>query len=232
MRRMLTAGLSMMVLIAASAQAADAPAPPPPAQSPTLRDAARTPLKDLNLDRKDIPDALVRASENPYDESGTQTCAGISEQLAWLNTALGPDYDQAQPETDASIAGKLKPGAAAVAKMGVESLIPFRGAVRAVSGATAHDRQVEQAADAGGARRGFLRGLAAQKGCDAPPAPEIATIDAPALQPVAQPAPSTAAEPPVLSVGAAPLIVPPPTQVATAEEPKPVAQAESSPTAQ
>ena len=46
----------------------------------------------------------------------------------------------------------------------VNSLIPFRGLVREVSGAAPAQRRLNAAIDAGYARRGFLRGLAKAKG--------------------------------------------------------------------
>jgi hypothetical protein len=52
--------------------------------------------------------------------------------------------------------------------MVVNSLIPFRGIVREVSGAAAKERRMRAAVNAGLARRGYLRGLAATKGCRLP----------------------------------------------------------------
>ena len=47
----------------------------------------------------------------------------------------------------------------------VNSLIPFRGVVREVSGAAAADRRLTAATQAGFARRGFLRGVHQTRGC-------------------------------------------------------------------
>ena len=47
----------------------------------------------------------------------------------------------------------------------VNSLIPFRGIVREVSGAAPAERRLAAAIDAGFARRGFLRGVLSARGC-------------------------------------------------------------------
>ena len=62
-----------------------------------------------------------------------------------------------------------RPAKRSVAKIGgtavVNSLIPFRGVVREISGAAAADRRLQAATDAGIARRGFLRGVYQTRGC-------------------------------------------------------------------
>jgi hypothetical protein len=59
-------------------------------------------------------------------------------------------------------AGKL---AEAGGKTIINSIIPFRGLVREVTGAAPNDRRMNAAVDAGLARRGFLRGVHLRQGC-------------------------------------------------------------------
>ena len=47
----------------------------------------------------------------------------------------------------------------------VNSIIPFRGIVRELTGAAAAQRRYADAIDAGYARRGFLRGLQTARRC-------------------------------------------------------------------
>jgi hypothetical protein len=47
----------------------------------------------------------------------------------------------------------------------VNSIIPFRGVVRELSGSAEADRRLQAATDAGIARRGFLRGVQRIRGC-------------------------------------------------------------------
>lgn len=123
-------------------------------------DIAKTPLRDTNIDRKDIPVALEVAAENPYAALGSRSCSEILVGLAELDRVLGPDFDAGATSEDGT--GRMAEG---VARGVVASLIPFRGVIRQVSGAADAERRYNAAVDAGIARRGFLRGVAAQRGC-------------------------------------------------------------------
>ena len=83
----------------------------------------------------------------------------MAGRLGELDRALGPDFDDA-PQKGDSIA---KAGGKAV----VNSIIPFRGVVREISGAAAADRRLAAATDAGIAQRGFLRGVYQTRRCRA-----------------------------------------------------------------
>jgi len=121
-------------------------------------DIASTPVQDLNLKSKSIPDVLVQATDDPYAARGLRTCTAINKAVGDLTAVLGPDYDS--PEE-----GNRKISGARVAKGVVQGLIPFRGAIREVSGAAGSQRRYDTAVDAGIARRGFLRGIARSRGC-------------------------------------------------------------------
>ena len=137
-------------------------------EEPDAEDVARTPLSDLNIDSKDIPETLVLATQNPYTVDGLSSCNAIVARIAELDQVLGGDYDVVG-EADTSISeGKVAQGVGG-------SLIPFRGLVREVSGAAGDQRKLRAAVTAGMVRRGFLKGIGLQRGCDYParPRPEL-----------------------------------------------------------
>lgn len=72
-----------------------------------------------------------------------------------------PDYTLGV-DRDENRAGKL---AEAGGKTIINKIIPFRGLVREIAGAVAAQRRLDDAVDAGYARRGFLRGIQTMKGC-------------------------------------------------------------------
>ncbi|HEY3696727.1 hypothetical protein [Phenylobacterium sp.] len=160
-------------LFAAAAPAAP-PANPAPAAQPPEPGASSgeevrrkaggiitQPARDVGLSRKQIPPVLAAAARGPYSLDGLKTCKSLVAAIQNLNQVLGPDYDARSKPTE-SRAGKLaEAGGAAV----VNSLIPFRGVVREVSGAAPADRRLNAAVDAGLARRGFLRGVHRRQGC-------------------------------------------------------------------
>ena len=133
-------------------------------EEPDAEDVARTPLSDLNIDSKDIPEVLVVAAQDPYAIDGLASCNAIVARIAELDQVLGGDYDVVG-KADTSISeGKVAQGV-------VGSFIPFRGLVREVSGAAGDERKLRAAATAGMVRRGFLKGLGLQRGCQYPARP-------------------------------------------------------------
>jgi hypothetical protein len=173
--RALIAGLAI-ALAAAASTGALASASPPPAAAPgpaaaastpitnnevTATDVATTPLSDLNLRKKGIPQLLIDAERAPYTLAGLNSCPRIARAVSQLNAVLGEDVDvQVQRH------GKITPGGVAQSVLG--SFIPFRGVIRELSGANAHDRDVQAAIFAGTARRSFLKGVGQAKGCKYP----------------------------------------------------------------
>jgi len=133
-------------------------------RDPDAVDIAKTPVTDLNLDKKEIPELLVRALQNPYDLQGLGRCAQLISAVEELDALLGPDLDLPQ-ETRERIA------ASRVGKAVVNSFIPFRGIIREVSGASEHQRRERAAIQGGLARRGFLKGVGQLRGCKYPGRP-------------------------------------------------------------
>lgn len=157
-RALITAGaLALFAIVPAQAQMQE---------EPDASDVARTPLEDFNIDADDLPEVLIEAAENPYATEGLTSCNAIVAEVARLDTVLGADFDIAGEDEG----GGLSEGR--VAKSIVGSFIPFRGIVREVSGANKRRAEFNRAVTAGMVRRGFLKGLGAQRGCDYPARPK------------------------------------------------------------
>lgn len=122
------------------------------------------PARDVGVVKTEIPEALVDVVEKPYDTSKVRTCKLISDELAELNAVLGPDFGVGRKENEDKVAMVAEAGGRAI----INSLIPFRGLVREVSGSAAAERRRDAAVAAGFARRGFLRGIHVNKGCKTP----------------------------------------------------------------
>lgn len=119
---------------------------------------ASQPARDVGIEKTRIPAILAEAEEGPYSLTGMGSCSAISGEVRQLNAVLGADFRPGNRPAKRSVA---KIGGTAV----VNSLIPFRGVVREISGAAAADRRLQAATDAGIARRGFLRGVYQTRGC-------------------------------------------------------------------
>ncbi|MCB2046657.1 MAG: hypothetical protein KDE32_00365 [Novosphingobium sp.] len=133
-------------------------------EDPDVVDVAKTPVTDLNIDKKEIPAILLQAQARPYSLTGLGRCSALVSEVSALDDVLGPDLDLPEEERARISAGR-------VAKTVVGSFIPFRGLIREVSGANDHDRKVRAAIQAGLARRGFLKGAGQAKGCAYPARP-------------------------------------------------------------
>lgn len=152
------APLPLLLSTVAMAQEGDKP------RDDTLKKAgsiATQPVRDVGLDKDDIPPVLLMAVENPYAPPPSRTCKGLKNSLAELNEVLGEDFTVGAKANE-NRTGKI---AEAVGKTVVNSLIPFRGLVREISGAAPAERRLQAAVTAGIARRGYLRGMAAARGC-------------------------------------------------------------------
>lgn len=133
---------------------------------PDAMEVAKTPLRDLNIDGRDIPDVLQAAARDPYAQAGLDTCNAIVVEVAALDTELGADFDIA----DADGNDRLSEGR--IGQSVVGSILPFRGIVREVTGAASNDRALRAAYTAGMVRRAFLKGLGLGRGCDYPARPK------------------------------------------------------------
>ena len=130
-------------------------------QNVTATDVAATPIDDLNLRAKKVPEVLIAAQDAPYSLRGLRTCAQFSHAITGLNAVLGDDIDVAQAKGQRVNTGRL-------AKSAIGSFIPFEGVIKEVSGANAHERSVQSAIYAGSVRRAFLKGVGQSRGCPYP----------------------------------------------------------------
>jgi hypothetical protein len=131
-----------------------------------VRDAATTPLSDLNVVRADIPSVLAAAQKAPYAAPADKSCAALAADVQALDAALGADLDTPATGANPSL---IERGAADALRNTAEGVIPFRGWVRKLSGAERYSREVAAAIAAGTIRRAYLKGIA-QAGACAPPA--------------------------------------------------------------
>ena len=121
-------------------------------------DAMLVPAKDLNLRKADVPPILLTV-EDPYAPA-PRACGELRAQLAGLDAALGPDYGDAKPEES-----KVKKGGIRLVASAVGDLVPFRSVVREVSGSAGRERRIREHYRAGNVRRGYLQGVARERGC-------------------------------------------------------------------
>lgn len=164
---------SAFLLIAALALAGGAQAQTSEDSSKVdVKGAAKAPLEDLNMVQTDIPKVLIDAEADVYARPTAKGCAAIRTQVAALDEALGEDFDAPSPPPPTKDE-KRTDTANVVLKGAADSVIPFRGWVRRLSGASQHQQAVERAIAAGRVRRGYLKGLGQSLGCAAPAAPVI-----------------------------------------------------------
>ena len=124
-----------------------------------LGDALMTPASDLNIRKADIPLVLVMI-DDPY-ENVPESCGELRVKVAELDAVLGPDYD-----VESESEGRTKKAGLGLVSSAMGDLIPFRGLVRQVSGAKKRERNMREAFRVGNVRRGYLKGIAAERDCD------------------------------------------------------------------
>ncbi|OCC23122.1 hypothetical protein MB02_13205 [Croceicoccus estronivorus] len=166
--RFIPAALAVLALVPVSTAFArdqdEPPEKPVTDDTVTAGDVAKTPLSDLNLSNDEIPELLVQARTDPYDTVGLSRCSAIIGAVSDLDAILGEDLDTAEAR-----GRSLDPGR--VAQWAVGTFIPFRGLIRELSGAKAHERKFQDAIVAGMMRRAYLKGIGQQKGCRYPGRP-------------------------------------------------------------
>lgn len=154
MRNLLLSSLAVAALAATGAAAQD---------SATKRagEIVTQPVRDVGIDKKEIPPALVAAGENAYGLTELKSCTQIRGAIGELTAALGPDFGTGAQTAENRAERIAEAGGQTV----INSIIPFRGLVREVTGAAPAQRRMNAALDAGYARRGFLRGVYTTRGC-------------------------------------------------------------------
>ena len=141
----------------------------------SLGDAVQAPLEDLNLKRVQIPRILIDAENDPYDMRGLDNCRAIANEVRRLDEVLGEDFDEAPVPDERSGVQKggdvAKKGGISAVRGAAQHLLPFSGIFRQLTGAAAHDKEVQRAIKAGNDRRAFLKGVGMNRNCAPPAAP-------------------------------------------------------------
>jgi len=161
MIRPLATALTLTLALAAPAAAQVMP-------EPDAKEVAKTPLRDLNIDARDIPEVLKTAARDPYATAGMAKCDALVAAIADLDRVLGADYDIAEES------GEKRISEGRIGQSVVGSFIPFRGVVREATGAAEADRNLRAAYTAGMVRRGFLKGWGLGRNCAYPARPKPA----------------------------------------------------------
>ena len=138
-------------------------------------DAATQPLVDLNVRRDQIPTVLLQAQANPYDRRNLSQCTTIGAEVARLDEALGPDRDEParpdNPTLNERAQDALAEAALDAIRDAATDFIPYRNWIRALTGAQARSKTVQDAVEAGRLRRAFLKGLGMRANCTPPASP-------------------------------------------------------------
>lgn len=134
-----------------------------------VSDAATAPLSDLNLVHADIPPALLQAQKQPYALPADLGCTTLQTEVQELDAVLGPDLDAPPSDTNPGLiergSSEAKNAAVGALRHTTESVVPFRGWVRKLTGAERYSKKVAAAIAAGTVRRAFLKGLKVTKEC-------------------------------------------------------------------
>jgi hypothetical protein len=119
-----------------------------------------TPVNDIGLDDIEIPTYLA-TMENPY-AIPPGNCAAARAEIEKLDDILGSDLDVPEDEDEEREQRALNASSATIGSV----LIPFRGVVRAISGAAKNERLAREAYQRGLVRRAFVKGRADSQGCN------------------------------------------------------------------
>lgn len=132
-------------------------------------DAVTVPLSDLNLVHAEIPAPLVEAEKQPYAPPKDFSCEALQGEIRELDAALGPDLDAPASESNPSLiergSNEAKSAAVGTIRRTAESVTPFRGWIRKLSGAERYSKKVAAAIAAGTVRRAFIKGIRVSKEC-------------------------------------------------------------------
>lgn len=114
----------------------------------------------LGLVGPETPQTLQRVTRAPYAAPEPRNCEEVARQLAELDAMLGPDVD--------ALNGGGEDMVVEWAKGAMRGLVPYRGVVRFLTGASKKERALAAAVLAAAARRGYLKGVRESLGCPAP----------------------------------------------------------------
>jgi hypothetical protein len=147
-------GISALLLVGCASDGSKNSAP----RSEKIGAVISQPVRDLNLQRTRIPAELQTAAQTPYPDVPAD-CSAIEAEIAPLDKLLGPDVGSPQRKT----AERIDPWA--IAQDAAGGVVPFRGIVRRLSGASAADEAYRDAVLAGFVKRAYLKGILSRLTC-------------------------------------------------------------------
>ena len=137
-----------------------------PVSNQNVKDAALSPLEDLNIRRREFPPLLINI-DDPYALPADQSCAGYATSIAELDAVLGVDYDH--PDLDLTSSDSFNERGKDLGLAGVNAgagfFIPGRALIAEATGSAPRQRYIRALFQRGVTRRGFLKGTARSKGC-------------------------------------------------------------------
>lgn len=128
--------------------------------------AAMSPLRDFNLTQPPIPNQL-NALYQPYGYIDQSGCQAWSQEIDELEAAINANEGRRvgfrrDSETWEGRSGNLRDVGV---KAATSQIIPFRGVIRQVSGASRFEQRAETASDRARYRVGYLVGLGRSHRC-------------------------------------------------------------------
>jgi hypothetical protein len=124
-----------------------------------VESAVMSPVNDIGFDDIEIP-AYLALMTDPYSAPPT-SCKSLATEVMRLDLLLGADLDV----PDAVAQRRQQRALNATSSTLGSVIIPFRGVVRALSGAAANERDAREAYERGLVRRAYLKGVAKQMNC-------------------------------------------------------------------
>lgn len=147
--------------------------------------AALSPLEDLGLRKRDIPELLAKLAQNPYYPPPKPfKCDAVKAEMDQLNVLLGDDIDEPKvalkdDESYVMAAAEMAQDAVVGLVKSQVNILPYKSILRRLTGAKKHEKLVAKAIQGGNLRRAYLRGLSvAEFGDSCLPGPVIVTADA------------------------------------------------------
>lgn len=127
--------------------------------TPDMGSAVMSPVNDIGFDDIEIPEYLGMMTD-PYATSPA-TCNSLRAEVIKLDLLLGDDLDVPEKEAERREQTALNATSSTLGSV----LIPFRGVVRALSGAAANEREAREAYERGLVRRAYLKGIGQEMDC-------------------------------------------------------------------
>jgi len=131
----------------------------------TMVEAATSPLSDLNLVQKKIPEALKQAALEPYALPSDLACDAIESDINELDDVLGLNATPGGNGLASKKENVADTAAVDAVRRTTQGIMPMRDWVRKLTGAEKHSQEVSGAISAGLMRRSFLKGYFVAKGC-------------------------------------------------------------------